>query len=294
MLLDRTSSGVRVSGESVDVMLSPSLYTMKREALEIKFAHQAKKLAPSVLDDLLDNKEYHYSVFKDDQGWVFIAYDPQEISTIVADNGIEIEAIESIYFAQQSASMFSNPISLDANRALGLVDDIVTVMPKALYGERRFLSFDESFRPSAGGVSLGTRRGSSLGQKEAIILASIFALFGTLFLFEGIEYSSAMSKQMASLDTLLEDHPTLQSQYTRESIAAKYSKRDKIERKKREFLKEVSSVVRYGGEVQELHIDTKVMRAKLEVKSSSSYNAIDKSIKVKKINSNTIELEANV
>jgi hypothetical protein len=295
ILLHRGGSSVRVVSEQVDVMLSPSLYTLKRESLEIKFAHQAKKLAPSVLDELIDEKEYQYSAFKDEQGWVFIAYSPSQVLEALKQTGLDPAQVGKLYFAQQSSTMFSNPIALDAQHALGLVDGIVTVMPKALYGERRFLSFDESFRPNSGGVSLGINsQDSIIEKKDAIILASIFVVVGTLFVFEGLGYASASSKQNSTIDTLLEDHPSLQSKYSRDSIAAKYQKRDKQERKKREFFKELGSIVRYGGVVTEISIDAKSMKAKMHVSNKNSYNSVDRSINIKAIDANNIELEANL
>ena len=292
VLLHNANSSVRVSSESIDIMLSPVLYTLKREPLEIKYQYQAKKVAPSVLDELLDDEEYKYSAFKDDEGWVFIAYSPAHITQLLEQVGIEASRVENIYFAQQSAAMFENPIAVDSTMALGVVNDIVTVMPKALYGERRFLSFDESFRPSSGGVSLHVEsKRSAIAKKDAIILASIFTLLGTIFLVEGVGYSVAKSNQSASVDLLLEDHPSLQSKYSRESIAKKYQKRDKQERKKREFLKEISSVVRYGGKVKEIAIEGTKFKAKLEVNNKNSYNMLDKSIKIKQIDSKNIELE---
>lgn len=292
VLLHSASSSLRVTSEAVDIMLSPALYTLKREPLEIKYQYQAKKVAPSVLDELLGEGEYKYSAFKDDEGWVFIAYSPNDITQLLEQLDIEASSVENIYFAQQSVEMFENPIAIDSTMALGVVNDIVTVMPKALYGERRFLNLDESFRPSSGGVSLYVEsKRSSIAKNDAIILASIFTLLGSIFFVEGVEYSLAKSKQSGAIDELLVDHPSLQSKYSRESIAKKYQKRDKQERNKREFLKEVSSVVRYGGKVKEISFEGSKLKAKLEVTNKNSYNMLNKSIKIKQIDSKNIELE---
>jgi len=278
-------------------MLAPDLYTLKQEPLEIKFQHQAKKLAPSVLDELVERKVYKYSAYKDEkgEGWVFVAYSPDEIVEILKQAGVDPSDVHNVYFAQQSASMFENPIELDAHSALGLINGIVTIMPKAFYGERRFLSFDESFRPNIKGVSLHlAQENAPIAPKDAIILASVFALLGMLFLFEGFGYSSSQSAQRESIDTLLADYPSLQSGYSRQSIAKKYQKRDDKERKKREYLKEISSVVRYGGVVEEITIDSKTMKTKMQISNKNSYNSVNKSIKVKQIDAKTIELEASV
>ncbi|MBN2825378.1 MAG: hypothetical protein JXQ76_08650 [Campylobacterales bacterium] len=294
ILLGNQTTTLRIESEMVDIMLSPSLYTLKREYLEIKYQYQAKKLAPSVLDELLDEGDYQFNAFKDELGWVFVAYKTSEIIEVLARCGVDPMQVESVYVAQQSAKMFANPIELDSTTALGLVDEIVTVMPKALYGERRFLSFDESFRPSSGGLSLGVNRGSVVGKKDAIILASLFSVLGTLFFVEGFGYASLKAKQGESVEALLEEYPALQSKYSRESVAQKYTKRDVSERKKREFLKEIASIVRYGGVVESIEIGASSMRAKLKVQNQNSYNSVDKSIKIKQIDTTTIELEAKV
>ncbi len=294
ILLSNSATTLRFEGESVDIMLSPSLYTLKREALEIGYHYQAKKLAPSVLDELLDAGEYQYIVFKDEQGWVFVAYQTHKIVEVLHKCGIDPMRVENLYVAQQSATMFANPIELDTTTALGLIDDVVTVMPKALFGERRFLRFDESFRPSSGGVSFGIDGGRAIAKRDAVLLASLFAILGTIFWIEGFGYASIKSKQGQSVEALLEDYPALQSKYSRDSIAKKYSSRDSSERKKREFLKEIDSVVRYGGVVESIEIAPVTMKAKLKVPNTSSYNMLNKSIKIKSIDASTIELEAKI
>ncbi len=294
ILLSNSATTLRFEGESVDIMLSPSLYTLKREALEIGYHYQAKKLAPSVLDELLEAGEYQYIVFKDEQGWVFVAYQTHKIVEALHKCGIDPMRVENLYVAQQSATMFANPIELNNVVALGLIDDVVTVMPKTLFGERRFLRFDESFRPSSGGVSFGIDRGRAIAKKDTVLLASLFALLGTIFWIEGFGYASIKSKQGQSVEALLEDYPALQSKYSRDSIAKKYSSRDTMERKKREFFKEIDSVVRYGGVVESIEITNVTMKAKLKVPNTSSYNMLNKSIKITSIDATTIELEAKI
>ena len=39
---------------SVNVMLTPQFYTLKKEALPVKYLYQAKRIAPSLFDGLLE------------------------------------------------------------------------------------------------------------------------------------------------------------------------------------------------------------------------------------------------
>mgnify|MGYP001829238495 CR=1 FL=1 len=54
--------------EAVNVMLPPQFYTLKKEALPLRYAYQAKKIAPSLFDGLLEaGGHYEYMVWKEDE-----------------------------------------------------------------------------------------------------------------------------------------------------------------------------------------------------------------------------------
>ncbi len=279
----------RYTDKTVDIMLSPSLYTLTKKPLEIKYKRQAKALAPSVLDELLDEGEYSYDVFKDIDGvWVFIAYDKSKIIKL-----LDKFDVNRVYFAQQSFELFKHPISLNSNQALGLVDNIVTTIPKIAFGEgQRFLSFDNSFTPNSGGFKLSKSSNDFIDIKSSIILSIIFMIFAISFGVEGYGYSSTISNQ--SINELLEDYPSLQSKYSRDSILSKYNKIDKIERKKREFLKSISSIVKYGAKLQTLIITDKAMIVTMSIKDKSIYSDLAKSIKIKDIGNGIVEFRESI
>jgi len=53
--------------KNIDIILSPEFYTFLKEELGIKFAYQAKQIAPSLFDDYLDDSSrYQYFVYKVD------------------------------------------------------------------------------------------------------------------------------------------------------------------------------------------------------------------------------------
>ena len=273
----------------VDIMLSPSLYTLKKEPLEIKYKRQAKALAPSVLDELLDDGEYNYDVFRDDDGvWVFIAYDKSKIIKL-----LDAIDVNRVYFAQQSFELFNHPISINSTQALGLLDDIVVTIPKVAFGEgQRFLSFDSSFSPNGGGFKLSKSSNDFIDTQSSIILSIIFMIFTISFMIEGYGYSS--SSTSSSTDELLEDYPSLQSKYTRDSISSKYNKIDKNERSKREFLKSLSSIVKYGAKLQTLTITDKFMSATMSIKNKSIYSDLSKSIKIKDMKNGIVEFRESI
>ena len=289
LILLHHNSKPKYINEVVDIMLSPSLYTLKKEPLEIKYKRQAKALAPSVLDELLDDGEYEYDVFRDIAGvWIFIAYNKSKIIELL--DGFDVNRV---YFAQQSFELFKHPISLNSNQALGLVDNIVTVIPKVAFGEgQRFLSIDNSFTPNSGGFKLSKSSNDFIDIKSSIILSIIFTLFAISFGVEGYQYSSNLSNQ--STNELLEDYPSLQSKYSRDSILSKYNKIDRNERKKREFLKSISSIVKYGAKLQTLLITDKSIVVTMSIKDKSIYSDLPKSIKIKDIGNNIVEFRESI
>jgi hypothetical protein len=107
------------------------------------------------------------------------------------------------------------------------------------------LVFDNSFTPK-NGVVLHRDFGSLLTLKQASGFAAVFTLFAMMFFVEGWRYSHNAKAGEAEMQQLLEAYPSLQSKYTRDSIAAKYKTIDTIERKKRETIKTLSKMIFKG------------------------------------------------
>jgi hypothetical protein len=244
--------------EIFNIMLTPQFYTLKREELPVQYQYQAKRLAPSVMENLLsEGKTYEYYVFKEEDEWVFIAYNPEEISEFLQSKGIGVEQVSKLFFAQQAAEMFFNPVLLNDNEALVAEQGTVVMVPKVLMQEETgYQRFDETFAPK-NGVSFGAGISSVIGRKETWMLSSIFVLFALMFFAEGLRYKQVVADMQETVVALLADHPALQSQYARENIAKKYHKIDQDERHKREILKDLSHLVLPGVAVESLMMDNK-------------------------------------
>ena len=253
------------SSETFDIMLSPQFYTLKREDLPVRFHFQAKKLASSVLENLLpEGGNYEYYVFKGEDLWAFIAYSPKEIGSFLQSRGISVEQVSKLYFAQQVSEKFSTPVLLDSNNALSNVQESATVVPEILLPkETQYQDFDETFKPKTG-VSFGVGMHSIIEKKEAWTIGAIFLIFALMFAIEGARYSRVIGTMQEKVTLLLQDYPALQSQYARENIAKKYQKIDREERHKREVLRDLSRLVLPGMEVESLLMGRKSFSATLK------------------------------
>jgi len=275
---------------TVNVMLPPQFYTLKKEALPIQYAYQAKRIASSIFDGLLEEgNEYEYMVWKEDDEWVFLAYDIKMITAFLESKGFALENISKLFFAQQSVDLFDKPLLLGEDEALASLDHTVVVVPRGglAQDEGPSLVFNNSFTPKKG-VMLQSAYGSVLSMKQASILAAIFTLFALMFFVEGWRYSNNSKAGGSQLEELIEAYPSLQSKYTRDSIVAKYKTIDTVERKKRDIIKILSGMIFKGVTLTSLEIDEKMFKAQFSCKDAQVAKRVKALAAKNKLNTSAI------
>jgi len=287
--------------ESVNVMLSPQFYTFKKEALPVKYLYQAKRIAPSLFDGLLEaGRSYEYFVFKEEGSWAFIAYDTEKISTFLLSRGIKPEQVSKLFFAQQSPSSFIDPVFLGKKEALITLDDTVVVVPQTVLEEGTKPSiFSDGFTPKTG-VTLQGAYGSLLNMKQAVAVAVVFTLFTGMLAVEGWRYGKDSNTGKEEMQRLLKAYPALQSKIQRENIAAKYRTIDVAERKKREVVKTLAAMIFKGVTFTSLGLTEKGFNAQFscsDAKVAERLNELAKKEKFrtsKGVSSNDVQVEGTL
>ena len=293
VLVHTSMDRVATPKESVNVMLTPQFYTVKREELPLKYAYQAKKIAPSLFEGLLEEGEnYEYVVDKQGDDWVFIAYDTDKISDFLTYKGLPADKISKVFFAQQAVDSFSKtPLLLSDKETLSVIDNTVVVLPSGALSEGREASFgfDNSFTPKEGGVSIKKASSESLfTEQQAILLVAIFILFGGIFIIEGLRYSGDTKIEEEEIQALYEEYPALESSYTREGIINKYKTLDTIERKKRDAVKAFSHIIFKGVTLTSLNVTEKGFKAQFECTDTQVLKRLEKLAKKKHYNTSKI------
>jgi hypothetical protein len=246
---------------SIDLILTPQFYTLRREMLPVKYAYQAKKIAPSLFDGLIEGSEkYEYFVYREGDAWVFIAYDPEEIITFLREKGIPLEKVKRVCFAQQVASQLSMPIKLGEQSVLTVINDTVTVAP--LSAVKESVAFDpKRLQVPKKGVHLDAGSSSVISKKQMLILSAIVLMFGLLWLIEGVRYNKDNSLLQNKIAKFYAENPSLQSSYTRESVAGKYRKIDTVERKKRYIVGKIAGLLFKGVTLEMFDMNSKGYKA---------------------------------
>ncbi len=232
----RIGKGIRY-----DLLLTPQFYTLQKKTLPIKFAYQARRLAPSVFSGLLEEeKAYRYFVYPEGETWVFIAYDPEEITAFLHGKGIASEHIDKLYFAEQFASQLDAPLPIDEDRMLGRLEGTAVLGPASLFETENTTRIDALQAPQKG-VHLGSvERGALFTQKQSMILSLLLALLATAWIVQGIRYDKRLSPIEEKIERIYAKEPSLRSRYTRESIYEKYKGLDKQQRAARAWLSTLS------------------------------------------------------
>lgn len=260
---------------SVNIMLTPQFYTLKREALPVKYRYQAKRIAPSLFEGLLEDAHKHeYFVAKEKDTWLFIAYDLEKIQDFLREKGLDLTLVSKMYFAEQARERFSAPVMTGDREVLVNFDGQLVMVPKAVLADDvSYMQTDESFTPKKG-ITLEGGEKSFLNKKESYLLAGIFFFFFFAFTLEGLRYSGGNEEEAAQIVVLLEAYPSLQSSYTRENIASKYKKIDSKERKKRDVIKALSKMIFKGSTLSSFTMDNKTFKALFVCKDAKTFKKV--------------------
>ena len=128
IFLDIHSSSFAVS-EGVNVILSPSLYWVKKVVLPVKYLRDVKALLPSLFEDILPEGNYSYSAYKSGEEFYIFAYEDKLILDTLHAKGITTAQVYNVYFAQSELFDLETIIQIDEKQSLYKKDDILLLIP---------------------------------------------------------------------------------------------------------------------------------------------------------------------
>lgn len=249
----------------VDILMAPDLYLFKSEPLPVRFAHQARKIAPSLMEDLGAGPDWVYEVIPGPQGWEIYAYDPRQLLETLNAAGLGTDRIGRLYFAQQFSEQLSAPLPLNEDLALVTLAGTVTLLPLSPESPpSRTLRTQQLSLPKKSFILHGVRRHQLLGPVETGILAAALLLLAVAWGVEGWQYHRAGTKLQAPLEQSLEDNPTLASGITRRNILQRYRDLDRPQRQIRQTLKSIGSLTSKDSRLTSLEITPEGYEAKIE------------------------------
>jgi len=178
--------------EKVNIILSPSLYWVKKLALPVKFVRDAKKLLPSLFEDILLDGNYSYYVYKEDDNYIAFAYDDKVILKLMEQKGLNGSNVASIYFAQSEFETIETPLKLKSSKALVKKEGVVILLQSDWLTQTQDLDLEE-FKHSKHTVNLSLFH--HIVDKSIFYPVSVaLSILAALFLVESYFISSDANK----------------------------------------------------------------------------------------------------
>ncbi|MEA2100525.1 MAG: hypothetical protein U9P72_10400 [Campylobacterota bacterium] len=115
----------------VNVILSPSLYWVKKISLPVKYIRDVEKLLPSIFEDILPEGNYSYSAYKseNDEEFIVFAYSDKMILDTLSQKGISLSNVANIYFAQSEIIDIESAFKINATQSIYIKDEILILIP---------------------------------------------------------------------------------------------------------------------------------------------------------------------
>jgi hypothetical protein len=148
----------------VNIVLSPAYYWYKRSTIAFKSLFSAKKFAPSIFFSWVPEGKYRYYVFKETEGYGFIACDPDAVKNSLIAQGFDLDMIGRIYFAQRTIDAELSPVKAGASSVLAIVNGAWVALPSSTVE-----SANEFFAPTDIGKQPSLRISRSLSEPSGAV-----------------------------------------------------------------------------------------------------------------------------
>ena len=145
LFLDPAWQGKREykKGEKFNIILSPSLYWVKKVQLPVKYLREVKKLLPSIFEEILPEGHFSYSAFKEGDSYYIFAYEDKKILQLLEAQGISNANVAGVYFAQAELKTSDTAYAINDTEVVYTKDDIVIVAPKIWFKDCKPLALDK-------------------------------------------------------------------------------------------------------------------------------------------------------
>ncbi len=192
-----TSSDIFYTQERVNIILSPSLYWVKKVSLPVKNLRDVKPLLPSLFEDFLPEGVYSYSAYKSEDDFFIFAYEDKKILVLLDTKGISASQVQNVYFAQSELGFLDKAVKLNEQDSLYKKDELLILVPNVWVKESVDLNLS-SVTLSKNHITL-KQFGHLVNDKALYTLAGIFifiiAIVSIEYIITNQKISSVVQKQ---------------------------------------------------------------------------------------------------
>jgi hypothetical protein len=277
-----TSSPHNNIDEPVNIILSPSLYWVKRLLLPVQKASEVKKLLRSIFEDILPPGNYNYSAYRDGEYFFTFAYDDKLIIDTLEEKGISISNVVGVYFAQKELGFIDGARKINKTQSVFFKDEILISLPSQLFKEGEYVDVDKiplskhSIKLSEFGNIIDT---NTLYRVGAILISLIFVIITELLIT-----SSKADQYNTKKESLFKNAKLQATMFQNKAMLKKYTKIHTKQVKIREIMNIILSTKLNSSEtLNKLIFKDKKLTAYYSTISQKTIVSIKKVLNTKKV-----------
>ena len=245
LLLD-TDTPVVQSDEKVNIILSPSIYWVKKLTILVKNVREVKKLLPSIFEDTLPEGNYSYSAYKntnegsEESEYFVFAYEDKKIIDLLASKNISMGNVSSIHFAQSELGTLESAYSINEDKAIYVKDGVVVLVPSSFTNDAHILDLD-SVSLSKHTITL-QQFGHIVDNKSLYRVASVLMVLMIIIVGEFFITKHRTDKISTQKDEIFAKHNLKSTMFQNKAMLKKYEGINKNQSKIRKYISKILSI----------------------------------------------------
>ena len=284
--------------EKVNVILSPSLYWVKKITLPVNSIREVNRLLPSIFEETLPEGKYSYSAYKgsNESEFYIFAYEDKKILDVLNEKNIAITNVANVYFAQSELINIDGAMKINETQSVYIKDDILVLVPCCWIEEKSELSLS-SVVLSNHNIALQQFGHivdiKSLYKMGAVLVVLMLLVFSELFI------TSQKTNNIQNLkDELFEKNGLKPTMLQNKAMLKKYKSIHVKQTKFRESLSVLLSLrLNKDEKISLINLKNRVLVADFSGIKNNAFSHIVSALKAKKVNfkssykSGTLHLE---
>jgi len=236
LFIDKQSNIAVASDKKYHIVLSPTLYWIKREKLPLKYIYEVKKIAPTLFEEVLPEGEYSFYVYKEEDAFILFAYKDRELLDLLEEKGITSTNIATISFAQ-TALVDDGAVEVNDTEVIIKKDGLVISLPSSWFPEKKPLK-EVALKPANYTIHL-EQFSHFIDRKTLYKLGIILFLFICIVAAEYYYYSKSLMQITQQKEALFKEYKLKPTVMQNEAILQSYKKVAQQQTKLRKRLDDV-------------------------------------------------------
>ena len=281
IFLDTSSPSFEVS-DKVNVILSPSLYWVKKLSLPVKYERDAKKLLPSVFEDILPHGNYSYSVYKSGNDFFAFAYEDKKILDTLSKKGISASNIANVYFAQSELTSINGALKISETQSVYMKDDILILVPCCWIEESSSLNVREI---TLSNHSIALKQFGHIVDEKSIY--NIGAILLVLIMLISVQYMITTQKIAGiryEIDDIFTKNNLKSTMFQNKAMLKNYAATHERQTKIREYISVLlSSKLKSSEKLSLLSLKNNILEADFSDLSEATQKEISEKLQLNKV-----------